>query len=175
MNTRSIGHVWAIAAAVVLFPGGGDMRAQSQKESPNKLLVQQFTEACNTKKFARLGELVNKGFKRHCQATPTVTVSSLDEFIEFLSADAATFPDAVVSMSQLIEEGDRVAFWGTFTGTQKAPMGPFPASMKKVVLDVSGVFRIESGKIAELWITWDNMAVFTQLELAPAEEKPRKE
>ena len=165
MTTQLVVRKCAILAVALLLLGASSVRAQAPAESANKQLVQQFTDACNTKKYARLGDLVQTKFKRHCQATPTVTVQSLDEFIEFLSADGSTFPDAVVKMNQLIEEGDRVAFWGTFTGIQKGPMGPIPASMKKVVLDVSGVFRIESGKIAELWITWDNMAVFTQLEL----------
>lgn len=143
-------------------------QAQEPATSPHKALVQKFNEACNQRHYSRLDDLVQKTFKRHCQATPGVTVKSLDEFKAFLGADATTFPDARVNLTQLVEEGDRVAFWGSFTGTQKGDMGPFPASMKKVVLDVSGVFRIEGGKIAELWIVWDNMAVFTQLELEPA-------
>jgi predicted ester cyclase len=156
----------------LLLPLALAARAQEPPASPNKLLVQQFIEACNTKRYSRLGEIVQKTFRRHCQATPTVNVRSLDEFIAFLSADVSTFPDAVIALNQLVEEGDRVAFWGTFTGTQKGAMGPFPPSMKKVVLDVSGVFRMETGKIAELWITWDNMAVFTQLELKPEAPSP---
>lgn len=173
MNTRWVIRTGALLAAGLLNLGAGQALAQAPTtaESAHKQLVQQFTEACNTKKYSRLGDLVQKNFKRHCQATPAVTVKSLDEFVEFLSADGGTFPDAVVAMKQLVEEGDRVAFWGTFSGIQKGAMGPFPASMKKVELDVSGVFRIESGKIAELWITWDNMAVFTQLELQPAGPK----
>lgn len=169
-------NLWVVSLA--LMPGAAD-RAWAQAESAHKQLVQGFTDACNARRYSRLGDLVHKNFRRHCQATPTVTVTSLDEFIHFLSADASTFPDAMVTLDQLVEEGDRVAFWGTFAGTQKGPMGPLPASMKKVKLDVAGVFRIEAGKIAELWITWDNMAVFTQLELRPADsesaESPRKE
>lgn len=171
-NTKShtIGFTLAIAMAMLW---AGSVAAQT--DSPGKQLVYAFTDACNTRNYDRLKGLVQRDFHRHCQATPAVTVSSLDEFIEFLGADANTFPDAMVRMDQLVEEGDRVAFWGKFTGTQKAPMGPIPASNKKVELDVSGVFRLQNGKIAELWITWDNMAVFTQLELkAPKEETPEK-
>lgn len=170
MIANRLRMAWLIALLMAL-PCSAD-RAGAQTGSPNKQLVQGFTEACNTRRYARLGDLVQKNFRRHCQATPTVTVSSLDEFISFLSADGSTFPDAVVTMSQLVEEGDRVAFWGKYTGTQTAPLGPIPASNKKVELDVSGVFRMEAGKIAELWITWDNMAVFTQLGLKAAPDDP---
>lgn len=148
-------------------------QAQEANSSAQKELVRRFNQACNERHFSRLDELVQPGFRRHCQATPMVTVKSLDEFRKFLSADASTFPDAHVTLDQLIEEGDRVAFWGTYTGTQKGAMGPFSPTMRRVVLDVSGVFRIEAGKIAELWIIWDNMSVFTQLELKPVPEVPK--
>ncbi|UCC73979.1 MAG: hypothetical protein JSV86_05325 [Gemmatimonadota bacterium] len=30
-------------------------------------------------------------------------------------------------------------------------------------LDISGIFRLEEGKIAELWVTWDNVTGLTQV------------
>jgi predicted ester cyclase len=182
MTRKNKNRVRAVAALCLGYALSQPMApwAQAQSASANKELVRRFNAACNERRYGRLDELVQPAFRRHCQATALVTVKSLDEFKEFLSADATTFPDARVTMLKLIEEGDQVAFWGTFSGTQQGAMGPFPPSMKKVELDVSGVFRIEGGKIAELWITWDNMAVFTQLELKPAggdlqTEKPGNE
>ena len=63
----------------------------------------------------------------------------------------------------LIAEGDLVAFWCTYTGTQTGAMGPFPPTGNKTDLDFAGFHRIENGKIAESWITWDNMTILTQL------------
>jgi len=63
----------------------------------------------------------------------------------------------------MIAEGDYVAFYGTYSGTQKGPMGPFPASNKKASVDFSGIHRMENGKIAETWITWDNLSFLAQL------------
>src|SRR5262245_50560879 len=108
----------AIVIGLALWLAGS---AAAQTDSPGKQLVYSFTDACNKRDYDRLKGLVQKDFHRHCQATPAVTVSSLSEFIDFLGADANTFPDATVTMEQLVEEGDRVAFWGKFTGTQKAP------------------------------------------------------
>ena len=42
-------------------------------------------------------------------------------------------------------------------------MGPFPPSGKRLSLDFAALFRIESGKIVELWVTWDNLAALSQL------------
>jgi predicted ester cyclase len=42
-------------------------------------------------------------------------------------------------------------------------VGTLPPSGKHFELDVSGVFRIAGRKIAELWMTWDSVAVLPQL------------
>ena len=57
---------------------------------------------------------------------------------------------------------------GTYEGTQAEQMGPFPPSGRKVRVDVGAVLRVENGKLAELWITWDNMTVLSQLGHLPA-------
>ena len=51
-------------------------------------------------------------------------------------------------------------------------MGPFPATDKRMELDIAGVFRIEDDKIAEIWVTWDNMAGLAQLGHVPSPEVP---
>jgi predicted ester cyclase len=63
----------------------------------------------------------------------------------------------------LLAEGECVAFYNTYAGTQTGQWGPLPPSGKRFELDISGVFRIANGRIAEMWITWDNLALLTQL------------
>ena len=63
----------------------------------------------------------------------------------------------------LIAEGNLVAVWTTYEGTQQGPMGPFPPSGRKVEFDFGAVFRIEGGKIAQWWVTWDNMTILRTL------------
>jgi predicted ester cyclase len=67
----------------------------------------------------------------------------------------------------LAAEGDLVAFYGTYAGTQTGQWGTFPPSGKAFELELGGVVRISEGKIAELWITWDNLALLTQLGQVP--------
>jgi steroid delta-isomerase-like uncharacterized protein len=142
-----------------LAPGS----AASARE--NKALVEAFTAAVNNHDLIRLNDLVADDFVRHCQATPEVRVRSLGDFKSFLKANRVAFPDERVTLTQLTAAGDRVAFWGKYVGTQSGPMGPFPPSDKKMDVDISGVFRIRDGRIAELWIIWDNLAGLVQLGL----------
>ncbi len=134
----------------------------------NRLLVQRFGEAMNTRHFELLDEVVAVDFVRHCQATPQVDVRSLEQFKDFLRQDLVTFPDSVQTPVHLVAEGDMVAGWLTYEGTQLGPMGPFPPSGRKMRLDVGAFMRIEGGKIAEMWVTWDNLAAIGQLGHGPA-------
>jgi steroid delta-isomerase-like uncharacterized protein len=129
----------------------------------SRALVHRFVEAANAHDYDELDDLLTPEFTRHSQATPTVKVRSREEMKAFLREDASAFPDGRVTIESTIVEGERVAFQGTYSGTQEGPMGPFPATNKTMQLDVSGVFRIEGGRIAELWIVWDNLAALAQL------------
>ncbi len=70
------------------------------------------------------------------------------------------------------QEGDLVAVWATYEGTQRGPMGPFPATGSRMQLDFAAFLRVEDGKIVEMWVTWDNAAAPAQLGHMPA--APRK-
>ena len=133
----------------------------------NKDLIRRFGEAMNTRRLHLLDELVAPGFVRHCQATPEIDVRSLQEFKEFLSQDSATFPDSIQTLKHIVAEGDLVAVWVTYEGTQKGQMGPFPPSGKRMQLDFGAVLRVNDGRIVEMWVTWDNMSALAQLGHLP--------
>ncbi|MGB5302463.1 MAG: ester cyclase, partial [Gemmatimonadota bacterium] len=57
-------------------------------------------------------------------------------------------------------------------------MGPFPPSGKQLELPFIGLLRVENGKIAEIWVEWDNLNALAQLGhfpppgMIPEEETP---
>jgi len=134
----------------------------------NKILVRRFEEAMNTRQLDALDEVVAPNFVRHCQATPNLDVRSLEQFKDFLRQDVAVFPDNTQTFTHVIAEGDTVAVWATYEGTQRGQMGPFPPSGRKVRFDFAAILRVENGKLAELWVTWDNMTILAQLGYLPA-------
>jgi steroid delta-isomerase-like uncharacterized protein len=133
----------------------------------NKALVREFVTIGNARQFDRLPEVVADNFTRHSQATPGLVITNRDAFRAFMEQDALAFPDSQVTLHQVVAEGDRVAVWATYSGTQQGPMGGFPPSGKRMAVDFGAIFRIENGLIAELWVTWDNMAALAQLGLLP--------
>jgi steroid delta-isomerase-like uncharacterized protein len=141
-------------------------------EELNKAVVQRFGEAQSNRRLDLLDELVATDFVRHCQATPWVEIRSLEQFKRLLQDDWAAVPDGRVTPRFMVAEGDFVAIYCTYAGTHTGQWGPIPPADKRFELDLSGVIRIADGKIAELWITWDNLAVLTQLGHWPPKPEP---
>lgn len=133
----------------------------------NKAVVAKAFEVVGAGDYEKMGDYIAENYVRHCQATPDIKVNSLTEFKEFIRQDRLSIPDQRIEVKKLVAEGDFVAFWIRYLGTQTGQMGPFPPSNKSASLDVAGIHRIENGKIAESWITWDNITILSQLEHFP--------
>ena len=137
----------------------------------NKDVVRKLVEAVNTQNYELLDEIITPDFVRHCQATPEIHVKSRDEMKQFLRQDLEVFPDTRISLDAVIAEGNLVAGRLTYFATQEGVMGPFPATGKKVELTYLSIVRLEDGKIAEMWVEWDNLAILGQLGHYPPREK----
>ncbi|MBM7804892.1 steroid delta-isomerase-like uncharacterized protein [Geodermatophilus bullaregiensis] len=133
-----------------------------------KALVQGLEQAMNTRQLDLLDEVLAPDFVRHCEATPDVDVRTLEQFKDFLRQNTQSFPDNVQIFRHVVAEGDMAGIWATYEGTQTGRLGPFPPSGKKAEFSFGGVLRVENGKIAELWVTWDNTTVLSQLGHLPA-------
>ena len=160
MKTQRLFYL--ISLALLLGVIACDQTATTKLEA-NKDIVRQFGEAVNNNNFNALDEIVTTNFIRHSQATPDVKIRSLEEFKQFAKMSSESIPDMKGDIEMMVAEGDFVAIYATFTGTQKGPMGPFAATGKTMESKTMAIFRLENGKIAELWIEWDNLAMLSQL------------
>ena len=133
----------------------------------NKEVVLQFIEISNQANWDQLEDVMAADIKRHSAATAGEPVRSLEEFIALQQGFMSTFPDQHVRLDHMIAEDDYVAIRASFIGTQTGPMGEFPATGNKVDGPFIAFFRIEAGKIAELWVEWDNVDMLTQLGIFP--------
>lgn len=138
----------------------------------NKDLVRRFTEALNAADWDALDELVTEDFSRHSQATAGPQVNSREEFIQLQESFLVSVPDQRVTIQKLIAEGDEVAALATYAGTQTGPMADFPITGKSFESTFLAFFRVDAGRVAELWVEWDNVAMLTQLGLFPPPPPP---
>jgi steroid delta-isomerase-like uncharacterized protein len=132
------------------------------KTKANKLLVENFTAAINRADWLALDSLITDDFSRHSQASP-VEVRTSEAFIALQETFYASTPDQKITIEMLVAEGDFVAAYATYTGTQTGPLGDLPATGKSMESIFITFFRIENNRIAELWVEWDNLAMLTQL------------
>jgi predicted ester cyclase len=144
--------------------------AEHSQPSDGTDIVLGMTAAINARELDRLGEFVADNIVRHSNATPGVNVRSLEEFRAFLESDIATVPDSVQTVDVIFGNGEYVGVRARYKGTQQGPMGPFPATGKPIEIAFVGLLRIENGKVAEIWVEWDNLGALIALGHIPPPE-----
>lgn len=143
----------------------------SADESQNIQVVRAMATAINDRNLDALNDYVTPDVVRHSGATPGVVVTNISEFKAFLENDFAAVPDSIQEIDIIFGGGDYVAMHARYIGSQTGPMGPFPASNRKLELPFIGILRLEKGKVAEIWVEWDNLNALTQLGHFPLPEK----
>jgi steroid delta-isomerase-like uncharacterized protein len=133
----------------------------------NKELVAEVFAIIEAGDYDKLDDYLAADYVRNCQATPDINVTSLQGMKDYLIGMDETFPEQKMVVHRLVAEDDLVAFWVTWSGVQEGPMGTFPATGKRMEVDLAGMHRITDDKIAESWLTWDNLAGLTQVGLFP--------
>jgi len=155
----------------MLLLAAGCASSQTTALEANKDLVRRFVEATNAADWDGLVPLVADDVQRHSAATTGEPVRSRDAFVALQKAFLVSFPDQNVTVNEMIAEGDIVAIRATYSGTNTGPIpgpaGETPATGKRVESPFMGMLRIENGRIAEMWVEWDNVAMLTQLGLFP--------
>ena len=136
-------------------------------QDQNKAVVQRFFDAWNARQADAFDALATRDVTRHCEATPDVLVRNIAELKSFLQQDTAVFPDSVQTVRHIVADGDMVAVWATYQGTQRGPIGKLPASNRQAQFDFACFFRMQSGRIAEWWVTWDNLTILRGLGHMP--------
>ena len=87
---------------------------------------------------------------------------------EFFRRWSNAFPDGKTTIHDELVSGDTVVVLFIGEGTQKGPLGPFPASNKPATLEFCSVSKIDSqGKIAEITNYYDQLSLLMQLGHIP--------
>ena len=73
------------------------------------------------------------------------------------------FPDMRVTAEDVLEDGDRVATRGHFTGTHDGEFMGMPATGRPIDVKYMDMWRIRDGKAAENWVQVDMAGLMQQL------------
>lgn len=125
-----------------------------------------------------MDEVLAPDYLRHCQAMPPglQELSDLEVFKGFLRDFVAACPGYTDSLGNMIADSNMVAYISTMKGVQTGPMGGLPPSNKPFTIVNLVMQRFnDDGQVAETWVSWDNVAMLTQLGYYPppgATEQP---
>jgi predicted ester cyclase len=157
-------------AAQEATPAGAECPTTTVDE--NKALVSQLYEAIGANDEAALATLMAADVEYYTPSKGERTGSPEG----FFTGQRANFPEATVTVDQLMAEGDMVAAYTSWTGTFQGDKAVFfgnefdiPAGLTSNW--VSAVFfRIECGKISEVWPVSDRLRQLRDLGLIREEE-----
>lgn len=84
-------------------------------------------------------------------------------FRERLSRLRIAFPDLEVETLVLLAEDDLVAGHFLGRGTHRGLFQGVPPTGRSWEARCTGVYRVDDGRVADAWVTWDQMSLMEQL------------
>ena len=131
---------------------------------PAKDVVRQwFYDVWNRKDPSAIDRLTTPECVIHGLAEGGPTPGSIPHFKQFHAIFCATYPDMLIKIEDMIEEGDRVAWRITFRGTHTGHALGVPASNRPIHVTAIGISRIVDGRIVEGWNEFDRYGMFQQI------------
>jgi predicted ester cyclase len=105
---------------------------------------------------------------QHASITPQVVESTpQSEKAAYDWLRSVWSPNWRMTVDEMIAENDRVMVRWTFYGTQDGEFSGLPPTHKQVVYSGINIFRIEDGRIAEIWDISDRLWLWQQLGVLP--------
>jgi steroid delta-isomerase-like uncharacterized protein len=126
----------------------------------NKAIVRRYIELWSTGSLALADEVLAADFVDHTHPNQAHGPASVKEAVK---AFREGFPDAHITIEQMIGEGDLVAFRFLLRGTHLGTFAGFPPTGKEAVLTGADFIRLANGKMVELWSTQDTFSWAQQL------------
>ncbi len=137
----------------------------ADRAQANKARQQALVETLqNRGELGRVAEFVSVDVVDHSKAP------GLPDGVEGVKAVLGmirqAFPDHDAKVTHMIAEGDLVATYKTFTGTNLGPLFGAPPTGKRATIRVMDFVRYRDGKVAEHWNIVDMAGLMQQLAAA---------
>ena len=134
----------------------------SASEAANEAVVRQFHEAQDREDWAALDSLVAPDFVHHGQGDDQDWAAWKAGARDFATA----FPDAQVTLEDVVAAGDRVAVRWTGRATHRGTYAGIPATGRELTGRGADFYRLVDGRIAEVWEVFDTGEFMQQLQAA---------
>ena len=114
-------------------------------------------------------DVYTSDFVSHQRSHPTVDdVVGIDALQSFIAEFHRAFPDFTDRVNRQVAEGDTVVTQFTSAGTHEGELLGHAATGRRVEWMGIEIARVDGGKIAENWVSWDMYGMLQQLGALPA-------
>ena len=93
---------------------------------------------------------------------------TLADFKHKIAGFRAAFPDLEYDLQDIIGSGDSVATRWVVTGSQQQEFMGIPASGQPVRVEGMNFYRLKDGRVTDMWMQFDGVALMQQLGAIPA-------
>jgi len=127
-----------------------------------------FDEILNQGRYELFARLYARDFVKHVDLRDRTLPQEIDD----ARAMRAASSDLVMTIDDMIAEGDRVAIRYTGRGTHTGPFGDMPATGRRFAITGMTVYRFTGGAVAEEWTSYNMLEILRQLAPEPAGSAP---
>lgn len=153
----------AIAAAQSATPPASPAACPVTTEAENREIASVWhEEAINNHNLEALRDVVAPDVVHHA-AGGYPDVNDIEGVMRMMGAFPAAFSDLHYTIDFWVTQDDMVVERYTASGTQDGPLGERPATGRSATWTGVNIFRIECGKIAEVWSEVDALSRNAQL------------
>ena len=131
----------------------------------NKAVVRRFYDAYARGDEATYAPLLDRNI-RATMLEPSHPLG-YDDLLAYGRSFLAGFPDARITVDEMVAEADIVAVRGKCSGTHRGEFEGLPPTGKSMQIQFQSMVRIVNGKIVELWEVDDMLSMMQQLGALP--------
>jgi steroid delta-isomerase-like uncharacterized protein len=140
------------------------------QQTGNKETIRRFVDAVNTGDAALVAETIDEVIDPDAAIRTPLPLEARGAELakEVWAMLLRGYPDLHITIEDLIEEGDKVVFRNTVTGTHGGEHMGLPPTGKSVTYNEIFIARFADGRIVETWGVVDVLSQMKQLGVIPA-------
>jgi predicted ester cyclase len=116
-----------------------------------------YNELCNEHRFDRLGDFVA------VDVAVNGEIQGLDAYVAGLEAVVRAFPDYRWNLRHLLVDSPWISAHFLDTGTHRGTFLGVAATGRTVGIQEFATYRVDAGRIVEVWVAADNLDLLRQL------------
>jgi len=128
-----------------------------------EVVLQLFEQGLNKRNFDLVNELVSAEF------TGLQGKKGGPAFVEPVLSLIKSFPDIQWNVVDLVGDGDKVALYWKWQGTQSAPWLTLEATNQSITNEGMGVMTLKEGKVISAQVVTDRLGFLQALEVLPTD------